>query len=185
MLTPEELNPILDEIARGNREAFRWIVRGWSLPIRSFLASQVYHTDSVDDLAQETFIAAFQNLGTFRRGEDFGAWLRGIARHKLQGYFRSQGRRENALDRFRAEVSEIVGSDLETASAGDRSEQIERLLQCIGRLPEKLRRVVHAGLEGDKPAALAESLSTSVPAVYQLHYRANQLLRECLNREAI
>ena len=30
---------------------------------------------------------------------------------------------------------------------------------------------------------LAEELSTTVGAVYNLHYRANQLLRECLQKE--
>jgi RNA polymerase sigma-70 factor (ECF subfamily) len=55
-------------------------------------------------------------------------------------------------------------------------------LLCISQLPTKLRKVVHAGLEGAKPAMLAQQLGTSVGAVYQLHYRANQLLRECMTR---
>jgi RNA polymerase sigma-70 factor (ECF subfamily) len=57
------------------------------------------------------------------------------------------------------------------------------LLQCVARLPERMRRVVRAGLEGDKPAALAEELATSVTAIYNLHHRANKLLRECLLKE--
>jgi RNA polymerase sigma-70 factor, ECF subfamily len=42
---------------------------------------------------------------------------------------------------------------------------------------------VHSGLEGARPAALADDLQTTVPAIYQLHYRANQLLRDCMNKE--
>jgi RNA polymerase sigma-70 factor (ECF subfamily) len=184
MFSPENIHSILDEIERGNREAFRWIVREWSLSIRGYLASQLHHLDAVDDLAQEVFITAFRSLSTFRRGEDFGAWLRGIARHKLLAYFRGSARRESALERFRSEVVECVRVDLEAGAAGDSPEVMERLLRCIAKLPEKLRRVVHAGLEEYKPAALAEELSTSVGAIYQLHYRANQLLRECLRGEA-
>jgi RNA polymerase sigma-70 factor (ECF subfamily) len=67
--------------------------------------------------------------------------------------------------------------------AADRSETIEVLLRCIAQLPEKLRRVVRAGLDGDKPVALAEALATSVGAIYNLHYRANQLLRTCMQKE--
>jgi len=52
----------------------------------------------------------------------------------------------------------------------------------VRQLPEKLRRVVRAGLSGDKPAALAEELATSVGAIYNLHYRANQLLRKCVEK---
>jgi RNA polymerase sigma-70 factor (ECF subfamily) len=42
---------------------------------------------------------------------------------------------------------------------------------------------VRAGLDGAKPAALAEIFATSVGAIYNLHYRANQLLRACLQKE--
>jgi RNA polymerase sigma-70 factor (ECF subfamily) len=67
-----------------------------------------------------------------------------------------------------------VQSDVEHAVAGDNAERIELLLQCIARLPVRLRRVIRAGLDGDKPAVLAEALATSVGAIYNLHYRANQ-----------
>lgn len=136
----------------------------------------------MDDLAQEVFLAALESLPTFRRGDDFGAWLRGIARNKLLVYFRSQSRRSRALQRFRDEVLALIGDDLEGAAAHDRAETIERLLRCVARLPERLRRVVRAGLDGDKPAELAAALSTTVGVIYNLHHRANQLLRECLQR---
>jgi RNA polymerase sigma-70 factor (ECF subfamily) len=177
-----DLEAILDEVARGRTEAFGQIVRDYALPVRSYLASQVYHLDDVDDLAQEVFLAALRSLSTFRRGDDFGAWLRGIARNKVRLYFRTQSRRNQALRRFRDEVTALVEEDLERAAA-ERAEMIERLLQCIAKLPERLRRVVRAGLEGDRPAELAKALSTTIGVIYNLHYRAHQLLRECLQKE--
>ena len=177
-----DVDAVLDEVARGRTEAFGRIVRAYALPLRSYLASQVHHLDDVDDLAQEVFLAALESLPTFRRGDDFGAWLRGIARNKLLVYFRTQSRRSQALQRFRDEVTALVDDDLERAAATDRAETIERLLRCIAQLPERLRRVVRAGLDGDKPAELAEALSTTVGVIYNLHYRANQLLRECLRK---
>jgi RNA polymerase sigma-70 factor (ECF subfamily) len=184
MLEPTEVAGILDEVARGNRDAFRRVVRAYSLPLRSYLASQTHNLDEVDDLAQEVFLAAFRNLSDFRRGDDLGAWLRGIARNKLYEHWRRTSRRTRALDAFREEVARVVEADLERAAAPDRSEDIEVLLRCIAQLPDKLRRVVRGGLDGDKPAALAEALETSVGAIYNLHYRANQLLRTCMQKEA-
>jgi RNA polymerase sigma-70 factor (ECF subfamily) len=177
-----DVDDILDEVARGRTEAFARIVRAYALVLRSYLASQVYHLDDVDDLAQEVFLAALTSLPSFRRGDDFGAWLRGIARNKLLVYFRSQARRSHVLQRFRSEVTNLIEPDLDSAAAADRAEVIERLLRCIGELPERLRRVVRAGLDGDKPAEVAKALSTTVGVVYNLHYRANQLLRECLEK---
>jgi RNA polymerase sigma-70 factor (ECF subfamily) len=177
-----EVDAILDEVARGRTEAFGRIVRDYALPLRSYLASQVHHLDDVDDLAQEVFLAALGSLPTFRRGDDFGAWLRGIARNKLLVYFRGQSRRSQALRRFRDEVAALIEDDLERAAAADRAETIERLLRCIAQLPERLRRIVRGGLDGEKPAELAKELSTTVGVIYNLHYRANHLLRECLQK---
>lgn len=177
------MGKVMDDVARGKKDAFMVVVRAYGLPIRSYLASQIYHLDDVDDIAQEVFITAYKRLHTFRRNEDVGAWLRGIARNKLLNYYRSSSRRHNAVDRFRREVVEIVGDELEEVSKGDKAEQIEALMRCIGKLPERMRRVVHSSLEGGKPAELAEEMQTSVGAIYNLQYRANQALRQCMIKE--
>src|SRR6516162_9846729 len=130
MVEPSEVVAVLDEVARGNRDAFRRIVRAYSLPLRSYLALRIHHLDDVDDLAQEIFLAAFRSLPTFRRGDDFGAWLRGIAGNKVRLYFRSQSRRNQALRRFRDEVTALIEEDLARV-ASERAERIERLLQCV------------------------------------------------------
>src|SRR6478735_8356489 len=104
MSQPSGVDAAIAEVLRGNRDAFRRLVEAYGLPLRSYLASQVYRLDDVDDLAQEVFIAAYRNLHKFRVGDDFAAWLRGIARNEVLMYFRSTARREAALGRFRAEV---------------------------------------------------------------------------------
>ncbi len=178
-----DVEAVLDEVARGRTEAFGQIVRDYYLPLRSYLASHVFHPDEeVDDLAQEVFLAALARLSTFRRGDDFGAWLHGIARNKLLLSYRSRSRRSRALQRFRDEVTARIEGGLERAAASDRAEMIERLLRCVAGLPERLRRVVRAGLDGDGPAEVARALGTTVGVVYNLHYRANRLLRERLQR---
>ena len=179
----EELATVLDRIAAGHAEAYQFIVRAYGLPLRSYLAGQVYHIDDADDLAQETFITAYRKLSTFQRDSDFGAWLRGIARNLARMHFRSAGRRSRALDRFRAEVAEIAGEELDAAASSRRSEDIEALLRCVERLPERMRRAVRAGLDGEQPATMATQLKTSVNAIYQIHWRAHQLLKDCVSRE--
>jgi len=182
MTSPSDVSPVVSEVLRGNRDAFRRLVDAFSLPLRSYLAGQIYRLDDVDDVAQEVFIAAYRNLDKFRLGDDFALWLRGIARNEVLMYFRTSARRQSALERFRGEVVQIVGDEFDAATAEDRSDRTERLLLCISQLPERLRRVVRAGLDGAKPAAMAAELGTTPTAVYNLHYRANQLLRVCLQK---
>jgi RNA polymerase sigma-70 factor (ECF subfamily) len=178
-----DIDALLDRIAGGETDLYLLVVRRYELPLRSYLAGQLYDVAEADDLAQEVFIAAWRDLASFRRGEDFGAWLRGIARHRLLAHFRARQRRASAVQRFQEDVVRVAERELES-SARDDVGRIERLLHCISELPEKLRRVVRAGLDGTRPAALAEELRTTVAAIYQLHYRANQLLRTCMQGEA-
>jgi RNA polymerase sigma-70 factor (ECF subfamily) len=179
----DELNDVIDDVLRGNRDEFRKILHAYGLSLRSYIATQVHTVDDIDDLAQDVFLVAYHNLPEFRRGDDFGAWLRGIARNKIYHHFRHLARRNKALSRFREEVARVVESRLERAVSADSSGAIEVLLHCISLLPEKMRRIVHAGLDGDKPAELAGAMMMTVAAVYRLHSRANRLLRECMNRE--
>src|SRR5262245_55658563 len=114
-----DVDAILDEVARGRTEAFGLLVRAHALPLRGYLASQVHCRDDVDDLVQDVFLAALGSLSTYRRGDDFGAWLRGIARNKLLVYFRTQAWRHRALQRFREEVLVVIADDLERTAASD------------------------------------------------------------------
>jgi RNA polymerase sigma-70 factor (ECF subfamily) len=183
MLAPSEIAGVVEEVTRGNREAFGRIVRAYSLPLRSYLAAHVHNLDDVDDLAQAVLLAAYRTLHSFRPDENFGAWLRGIARNKVYDHLRLTARRDRALSAFREEVARTVEADLDRAATSVGSDAIEALLRCVAQLPDKLRRVVRAGLDGERPAALAKALATTVGAVYNLHYRANQLLWRCLQKE--
>jgi RNA polymerase sigma-70 factor (ECF subfamily) len=182
MNDPSGHDAVIDAVLRGRTEAFGALVRAYALPLRSYLAAHVHHLDDIDDLAQDVFIAALESLRSFRKGDDFWAWLRGIARNKLLNFYRSTSRRNQALTRLREAVSLAVGDDLDRAAQLDRADTIERLLRCVAELPEKLRQVVRCGLDGARPAELAGQLQTTVGVIYNLHYRANQLLRRCMEK---
>lgn len=177
-----DLSAAIRRVRTGDKDAFRRIVREYSLPLRAFIASQLHHLDDADDLAQDCFIAAFEHLDRFREGENFGAWLRGIARNKLKTYFRSHARRQSAMERFRSDATEIIEPDLEKLADSLRSERIEHLLHCISKLPDRMRRIVHAGLEGQRGSELAAELGTTPGALYTMNHRANKLLRDCMEK---
>jgi RNA polymerase sigma-70 factor (ECF subfamily) len=48
------------------------------------------HTDHVDDLVQEIFLAAWENLGKFRGESSLQNWILGIARHKVENHYRNR-----------------------------------------------------------------------------------------------
>lgn len=65
-----------------DERAFEKIVRAYEQPLRQFLLHQTDGNDDLtDDLAQETFIRAWQQLHSFRRASQFRTWLFSIAYH--------------------------------------------------------------------------------------------------------
>jgi RNA polymerase sigma factor (sigma-70 family) len=80
-----------------DHNAFGELVRRHQSPVRAFLA-RMTRGDShlADDLAQETFLKAWQKLQTFRGDAKFSTWLFGIAFNEFRGAARR--RKDLALD---------------------------------------------------------------------------------------
>jgi RNA polymerase sigma-70 factor (ECF subfamily) len=74
-----------------DRYAFGELVRQHQSAVRGFLRRLTSGRHALaDDLAQETFLAAYRDLARFRGGSAFSTWLLGIAYNQ----FRSSRRRE-------------------------------------------------------------------------------------------
>jgi RNA polymerase sigma factor (sigma-70 family) len=84
-------------LSREDHNAFGELVRRYQSPVRAFL-TRMTRGDShlADDLAQETFLKAWQKLCTFRGDAKFSTWLFGIAFNEFRGAARK--RKELALD---------------------------------------------------------------------------------------
>ncbi len=55
-------------------------------------------TDRVDDLVQEVFLAAWENLNEYRGTSSLQSWLIGIARHKVEDFYRACLRQPEPLE---------------------------------------------------------------------------------------
>ncbi|MEY5027684.1 MAG: hypothetical protein RLZZ244_3212 [Verrucomicrobiota bacterium] len=179
-MTASEIEEHIVRVLQGDGPAFGRLVREFSLPLRGYLHARLHHRDDADDLAQEVFVSAFQSLSRFRIGASFQGWLFGIANHKLLQHYRTLKRRDSAVERFQKTVWEELGQRVSELSEQTGSHQIERLLQCIEALPEKLRGIVRAHLTEEKVEALAERLKTTRGTIYTLNWRAMKLLRSCM-----
>jgi RNA polymerase sigma-70 factor (ECF subfamily) len=81
-------------LARDDQNAFGELVRRHQSPVRAFLARMTRgDAHLADDLAQETFLKAWQKLQTYRGSAKFSTWLFGIAINE----FRSAARQKKEL----------------------------------------------------------------------------------------
>lgn len=178
-----DLEQHLDAILGGQPDAFLAIVREYGPSLRTFLGARLFHLHDLDDLAQEVFIVAYEKLPIFKRGEDFGVWLRGIARNKLRHHYERTARRAGAMELFQRDAASLLNAELDAAAASTQEAHLEALLRCVGKLPQRMRRVVRGWLGQEKARELSEELALSVPNIYQLQHRASSLLRVCIEKE--
>ena len=74
----------------GKRRAFDELVRRYQSPVRRFFLHQTLGDEQLsDDLAQDTFIKAYTNIGKFRGLASFQTWLMRIAYNVFYDYTRT------------------------------------------------------------------------------------------------
>src|SRR3989442_12502695 len=83
----------------GDPAAFTEIVRRYQRAVYRVAYALTRNASDADDLAQETFVRAYQALGRFRQGEPLYPWLSRIAVNLTYSLFRRRRRRpETSID---------------------------------------------------------------------------------------
>ena len=77
----------------GDKEAFSGLTRLLMKEVVALTYRMTQDWDSAYDLAQETFISAWENLRTFRDEARFKSWLYRIASNKTLNYLKQRSRR--------------------------------------------------------------------------------------------
>jgi RNA polymerase sigma-70 factor (ECF subfamily) len=94
----------LDEIRKGNPEAFEGLIREHYKAIYSFMVYLTNNSNLAEDLTQEAFVSAYNNLDTYKGRASIKTWLHKIAYYKYVDSKRSS-KREAALLKKMEEAS--------------------------------------------------------------------------------
>jgi len=162
----------------GDRAAFGELAEHYARQVAAVTYAMVQDREKARDLAQESFLQAYEALRSLREAARFGAWLVGIARRRCIYHIRRERRRARALA-ARAEVPRE--EPLGPAGRMARSDDEGRLLEALGTLGRRYREVlVLRHFEGKSYAEIAELLEISVATVEKRLTRARNKLREIL-----
>lgn len=174
-----DIQQTLQQIASGNRQAFAGLVGHFQRPLFGYLGRMGLPQAQAEEIAQETFLRAWQNLGQYdpKRAE-FSTWLFTIARRlALNELERASTRLEGS------EGSEEV-ADTQAVSAFERLEQQQqqqRLQQALRRLPLHERSTLAlAYIQGLDVKTIAHIEACSESAVKVRLHRAREQLRQWL-----
>ena len=83
---------LVAESLTGNRDAFGQIVARYQNLVCSLAYSATGNLNQSEDLAQETFLAAWKQLAGLREPQKLRSWLCGIARNLTYDSLKKQGR---------------------------------------------------------------------------------------------
>ena len=162
------------------QEAFGAFVQEHQAPLRGFVRMLGVSADSVDDIAQETFVIAYRELERFDSDRDFGKWLRGIARNLVRNEVRRHARRGRIMDE---QVTQhlIAIAEPDRVDASFEEADFNALRDCVENLPEKGRQLI-AGRYADEWSAsiLADKFDMSPTAVRLALMRTRRQLKACI-----
>lgn len=91
---------VIRAAAEGDLDAFDVLVRHYQEPVWRFLCSLVRDRALAEDLTQETFLRAFDRLGSFAFRSRFSTWLFTVARNLGIDALRRRERRDLLLVRL-------------------------------------------------------------------------------------
>ncbi len=168
------------EISNLNPEAFGEIVRRYQNLVSATTFSITGNLQQSEDLAQETFIAAWQNLDSLREPEKLAGWLCGIARNLSRKWIRKVENRQS----FSPEtpVEQLAAPPLEEEN--DREEQAALLWNTIKHIPEMYREpLVMYYRQNQTVGDIASALDISEANVRQRIARGRSFLKEEIERK--
>lgn len=184
MTTDEQL---VERAIAGDDDAFGEVVRRWERKIYALAYGLTGSAEDARDAAQETFVAAFRNLRSFRGEAKVSSWLHRIAvNHCITRQRRARLRPETSLEETLERSGEATLTTSEHSSPARAAEAVERaeaVRRAVAALTPELREVVvMKEFEGLTFQEMADALQVPLSTVKSRLYTALRQLRMRLER---
>ena len=176
---------LMARVREGDKAALASLMERWELPLKAFIARIVLNASEAEELAQETFVAVWQNRARFRAGAEFKPWVFTIALNLARKRLRWWRRRPNvSLDEW-IESDAAHAEEAGSASGGrgelERAETAAAVREAIAALPNDLREaIVLFEYEEMSHAEIAGVVGATPKAVETRIHRAREKLRTAL-----
>ena len=176
-----DFDDLIKKAKSGEVESYGPIVTEFQGRLRAFIAAFCPDRNQVDEIAQRTFIWAYEHLGEYEVGTRFYAWLKAIARNMLLAELETQRREARNRRRHMAHLQAAASADRLAGGDDRRLELVEALQGCLDKLPANSRRLIRRRYERPEPiATIARDLERSEGGVKVTLFRIRQALRKCV-----
>jgi RNA polymerase sigma-70 factor (ECF subfamily) len=165
---------LADAVYRKDRKATADFVQQHADGLYAYVFSHVRpNVADAEDLTQEVFLAACRGIGGYRGASSLKAWLFGIARHKVEDYYRAKVR-----DADLEEADGNTAGCVELDSALDRHQLQEQIVMILDHLPAHYRLLLKWRYWDQKRTnEIAAALDRTPKAVERMLARAREHFR--------
>ena len=132
---------IIKSVLQGDRDLYALLVDTYKVPIFNLAYRMTESYEDASDLAQETFIKAFENLGRFDQKKKFFTWLYMIGLNIVRNYLKRE-KKISLRDFAEGTDSSSRDKSLNPEHSLMRDQRVTRLNVCLRRLSDNLKEVV-------------------------------------------
>ncbi len=126
---------LIQQTLQGDTSAFAKLVDKYQSYVFTIVVRMVKVREEAEEVSQDTFIKAYESLGSFRGESKFSSWLYSIAYRKALDNLRKNKKHKS----FQL-LEEITESDVGVVENGlqqmETAERKEKIQECIMQLPE-------------------------------------------------
>lgn len=205
MFSTEIEAELITKAVSGNRDALQELLLARSDQLSRHVAAKMPPSlkgdISVEDILQETFVQAFQDIGKLvgRTGPSLSAWLKAITENRLRDTLKAKNRAKRGGCQRRltgpadgqsssyVELVDLLSADGDTpGGVAARREAVVAVQVGIAGLPSDQRQAVRLRyLNGKSLEETAVAMGRTPNAVRSLVHRAKQRLHHALRRSSL
>lgn len=167
---------------KGDQEAYRQLLGKYQKPLYYHIAKMVKEHEQVEDLIQEAFVKAFDNLQSYNTSYAFSTWLYRIATNHTIDFLRKKKLKTMSIHEPVAtkdgEVTmQLPAEDVATDRNLIRKQRQKIIRNAIRQLPDKYRQVIEMRhLEELSYQEISEQLDLPLGTVKAHIFRAREML---------
>ncbi len=181
-IDPATLIKWIRKAKRGDIDSYQEIYEVFARKVLNFIYRMVNSPEEAEDLAQETFVAVYQKIGTLKDDSKFEPWLFRIARNFVYQRYRTRSPSTvsiDALDENGQQVTQLVDTRKNPDEAYQTIELEDVVADVIAGLPEKYREVfILSALQHLSYQQIAEIVGRSLPSIKTDIHRARLEVRK-------
>lgn len=177
---------IVAKVLNGDKQAYALLVEEYKTPVYSLAYRMTRNSQDAEDLAQETFLRAFNQLFRYDTKRSFFTWLYTISLNIIRNHLKKNSSRRRDDFRHGEKPSGMVDFDAKQVAlqeSRDRDEwhkeREEELESCLQKLSPELRELLilrfYQGLSFD---VISEITGLSLSAIKMRVYRGLEKLRK-------